>query len=115
VVSHDRAYLERILPMMQDFLRDRLKLSMHPNKISIQTVASGVDFLGWIHFSDHRVLRTATKRRMFSGIAAREGKEETVQSYLGLLSHGNTWKLKQEVQARVAVLRSIQNRAKLQP
>lgn len=80
---------------------------MHPNKISISTVASGVDFLGWIHFPDHRVLRTTTKRRMFSGIAAREGKEETVQSYLGLLSHGNGWKLQQEVRARTAEIREI--------
>jgi retron-type reverse transcriptase len=101
VVSHDRVYLERTLTLMQDFLRDRLKLSMHPNKISISTVASGVDFLGWIHFPNHRVLRTATKRRMFSGIAARERKEETVQSYLGLLSHGNGWKLQQKIKTKI--------------
>ena len=30
-------------------------------KVSIGTLASGVDFLGWAHFPDHRVIRTATK------------------------------------------------------
>ncbi len=105
VVSHDRAYLERVLPLMQDFLRDKLKLFMHPNKISISTVASGVDFLGWVHFPNHRVLRTATKRRMMNGIKAKQGKEETVQSYLGLLSHGNSWKLQQQVKAKTAEIR----------
>ena len=105
VVSHDRVYLERILPLMQDFLRDKLKLTMHPNKISISTVASGVDFLGWVHFPDHRVLRTATKRRMMNGIKAKQGKEETIQSYLGLLSHGNSWKLQQQVKAKTAEIR----------
>ncbi len=101
VISRDRAYLNSILPLMHDFLESKLKLSMHPNKISISTVASGVDFLGWIHFPDHRVLRTATKRRMFRGIEVQQGREETVQSYVGLLSHGNGWKLEQEVLDRM--------------
>jgi len=56
VMSYERTYLEKTLSMMQDFLRDRLKLSMHPNKISISTVALGVDFLGWVHFPNHRIL-----------------------------------------------------------
>ena len=75
------------------FLRDTLKLEMHPNKVSISTFASGVDFLGWVHFSDHRVLRTSTKRRMFRRIDKTDGKKEVVNSYLGLLSHGNAHKL----------------------
>jgi RNA-directed DNA polymerase len=103
VVSNDRPYLDIILPLMQDFLRDILKLSMHPNKISISTVTSGVDFLGWVHFPDHRVLRTTTKRRMFRRINVRQGREETVQSYLGLLRHGNSWKLQQGVLARCTI------------
>lgn len=97
VLSADKVYLESILPQMQDFLGSRLKLSMHPNKISIETVASGGDFLGWVHFPDHQVLRTTTKKRMFRNIKSKDGKEETVQSYLGLISHGNSWKLQQKV------------------
>jgi hypothetical protein len=65
-------------------------VSMHPKKIFISTVVSGVDFLGWVHFPDHRVLRTVTKQRMFKAIKAKRGNEETVQSYLGLLRHGNS-------------------------
>ena len=97
VLSTDKVYLETILPKMQEFLGSKLKLSMHPNKVSIQTVASGVDFLGWVHFPDHQVLRTTTKNRMFRNIQAKDGKEETVRSYIGLMSHGNGWKLKQEI------------------
>ena len=93
VLSHDRTYLLETLPYMKVFLRDQLKLSLHPNKVSISTLASGIDFLGWVHFPDHRVLRTATKRRMFRRIEEMNGKEETVASYRGMLSHGNTHKL----------------------
>lgn len=100
VLSQNRAYLENILPSMQEFLWRMLKLIMHPDKIFIQTVASGVDFLGWVHFPDHRVLRTATKKRMFKNIKIKNGKTETVQSYLGLVSHGNSCKLRQTIQSQ---------------
>jgi len=73
-----------------------LKLTIHPNKIYLKTLASGVDFLGWVHFPYHRVLRTSTKRRMFGRISANR-KEETLNSYLGLLGHGNTHLLKKEI------------------
>src|SRR5579872_297702 len=92
-MSSDKQWLESILPRIQDFLLTRLHLNLHPNKISIKTLASGVDFLGWVNFPDHRVLRTVSKKRMFRGIKIKDGKTETVQSYLGLLSHGNAKKL----------------------
>lgn len=100
-LSHDRQWLESVLPQVRDFLWDELRLNLHPNKISIRTVASGVDFLGWVHFPDHRVLRSTTKRRMFRGIRDKQGKEETVQSYLGLMGHGNTKRLRQQVEEMV--------------
>jgi len=34
---------------------------------------------------------------MFRNIKAKYGKEETVQSYLGLIGHGNSWKLRQSI------------------
>ena len=97
VLSHDKNQLIKTLPYMEVFLRDRLGLALHPNKVSISTCAHGVDFLGWVHFPDHRILRTATKRRMFWRIEKMNRKEETIQSYLGLLSHGNSYTLRQKI------------------
>ena len=82
---------------MEVFLREQLKLTLHPDKVSITTLASGVDFLGWVHFCDHRVLRTTTKKRMFRRIAERQGSGKTVESYLGLLRHGNAGKLRKKI------------------
>lgn len=94
VLSDDKTHLENLIPQIQEFLWNRLRLELHPNKLYIKTVASGVDFLGWVLFPDHRVLRTVTKKRMFRGIQKKQGKEETVQSYLGMTTHGNGYKLK---------------------
>lgn len=96
VMSHDRQVLLELLPKIGEFLSDNLKLSLHPDKVFVKTFASGVDFLGWVHFSDHRVLRTATKNRMFRNLD-REVSKEIIQSYMGLLSHGNGYKLKKLV------------------
>lgn len=100
VISRNRIYLEHILLLMQEFLRDKLKLFIHPNKVSIRTIASGIDFLGWVHFPHHQVLRTTTKKRMFKKIHDSGQRPETVQSYLGLLKHGNSWKLQQKIEDR---------------
>ena len=97
ILSADKKWLEDILPKISNFLGEKLKLSLHPNKVSINTFSSGVDFLGWVNFSDHKVLRTTTKRKMFRNILAQGFKEEVVQSYLGLISHGNTRKIKDKV------------------
>lgn len=96
ILSQDKDYLLEVTPRIVDFLEEHLKLSLHPDKVYIKTFASGVDFLGWIHFPQYRVLRTVTKKRMFKKINLNV-KEGTVQSYLGLLSHGNGYKLQQKL------------------
>ena len=93
VLSQDKSWLEELISKIEDFLEERLRLKLHPDKIYIKTLNSGVDFLGWVHFPDFRVLRTTTKRRMFKRIKENT-KPEIINSYLGLLKHGNTFKLK---------------------
>lgn len=71
-------------------------LALHPQKVFIKTLALGIDFLGWVHFPDHRVLRTVTKRRMIKRIKERKSPE-SLSSYLGFLGHGNTNKLRKQL------------------
>lgn len=93
----DKNHLKDILSKVSEFLETKLKLSLPPNKVFIKTLASGVDFLGWVNFPHHRVLRTTTKRRMFSKLKVSDVGESTIQSYRGMLSHGNGYKLGKEI------------------
>ncbi len=96
-MSADRDWLVSLLPQIRAFLKTRLHLELHPDKVSFSTIASGIDFLGWAHFPDHCVLRTATKRRMLRRIEETNREKNTINSYLGMLSHGNAGKLRQEI------------------
>lgn len=93
IIFHDKTALSAFIRYIVYFLRNELKLELHPDKVFIKTFASGVDFLGWIHFPDHRVLRTVAKRRMLKKLN-QSSNEQTKASYLGLIKHGNTHKLK---------------------
>lgn len=96
ILSENYDWLKNVISESKKFLKEKLKLELHPDKIFIKTLASGVDFLGWVNFPDHRILRTSTKRRMMKRIKTNP-MTETIDSYLGLLSHGNTDKLKKEI------------------
>ncbi len=99
IFSQDKKYLEGMVPKLADFLQTKLKLTLHPEKVFIKTLSSGLDFLGWVHFFDHRVLRTATKRKMFRRLKENQTRE-ALHSYLGLLKHGNAGKIKNSVLSR---------------
>lgn len=92
ILSRDKEGLTQNLQSIGGFLRDILQLELHPQKVSINTFASGVDFLGWVHFPHHRVLRTVTKKRLISRYS-----KLNESSYQGLLSHGDAYGLSQSL------------------
>lgn len=93
ILSQKKDNLVEIVPIIQNFLESKLKFSLHPKKISIKTIASGVDLLGWVHFPSYRILRTSTKKKMYKAIL-NNPSEPVKSSYNGLLSHGNTYKIR---------------------
>ncbi|KKP80066.1 MAG: RNA-directed DNA polymerase [Parcubacteria group bacterium GW2011_GWB1_35_5] len=95
ILSQDKDYLLELIPKIADFLDEELKLILHPNKITLKTFASGVDFLGWVHFPKHRVLRMSTKRRVLRALEESKNLNSLI-SYAGLLSHGNQYQLQTE-------------------
>ena len=93
IFSKDKLELEKLLPRIAEFLQNKLKLELHPDKVYIKTLVSGVDFLGWVHFSDHRTLRNSTKWRIYRKVFDYP-TNKACQSYLGFLHYGNAWKIK---------------------
>ena len=108
IVSDNEDYLKYTLKPIADFLDKKLKLTLHPKKVSIHKLHNGVDYLGYIILPHYRLLRTKTKNRIYRGMKRRvqEHKiekiskntaEQSLQSYLGALSHSNSHKTEEDL------------------
>jgi retron-type reverse transcriptase len=108
IVSDNKDHLSDLIPDIGYFLKQRLQLKLHPKKVTIRKFCQGIDFLGYIILPRYRVLRTKTRQRIFkklskriveykSGVISGETLEQSLQSYLGVLSHANTYKLAQDL------------------
>lgn len=106
VLHEDQRYLESLIPQIGDFLKIRLKMSLHPNKVVIRKYRQGIDFLGYVSFPNHTIMRLKTKKRMIrklrlridelkSGIITQEYFNQCWQSYSGVLIHCNSHKLRE--------------------
>lgn len=100
IFSHDKEALVDLVVPIERFLAEHLQFTLHPDKLFLKTVASGVDFLGWVHFFGHRVLRTTTKKRMFLNIN-KNATPPVLASYCGLLRHGNAQKLRDILSSKI--------------
>lgn len=98
MIHEEKAKLEAIIPKVKAFLSDALALQLHPQKISLRKWHQGIDYLGYVVFPHHVVLRTKTKKRMLKKIRtrweeykeksiSREQFQQSMQSYYGLLRH----------------------------
>lgn len=109
IVDSDKSKLENLLYPINEFLKEQLHLSLHPRKIILRKFGQGIDFLGYVILPHHRTLRTRTKRRMFrklqnrtrsykTGAGSEAAVEASLQSYLGVLSHANTHRIREQLQ-----------------
>jgi len=96
ILSGDKEYLKSLLLKIEEFLQNKLKLTLHEYKVSIKTYASGLDFLGWVHFPYYRQIRATTGRKIIRKLS-RYPKRSAVISYVGLLNHGDTYKLRKRL------------------
>lgn len=109
IIANDKNYLKELLVPIKLFLKEKLKLELHPKKVSITKYNRGVDFLGYVVLPNHIQLRTKTKQRIFKKLKEnvyrfKNGKiteltlQASLKSYLGVLSHANAYRLSEEIQ-----------------
>ena len=108
ILGENKEDLTKLIPLVNNFLKDKLKLTLHSGKIIIRKYHQGVDFLGYVVLPYYRVLRTKTKRRILKKIRKRrqdlqnnliskESFNQSLQSYLGILKHCKGNKIKKEI------------------
>jgi len=108
IVSNDRNYLHRLLPLLEKSLSEQLELFLHLDKILTSPYSVGIDFLGQIVFPHHRIIRAKTRKRIWMklraraelcrvGVITKECAYQSLQSYLGVLSHTDAYGLSENL------------------
>ncbi len=99
--------LNHWIKRIEYFLIDKLKLKLHPDKIILRNLNWGIDFLGYIVLPHYRLPRVKTRKRIFNKLKEKIGSQnfnQSLQSYLGYLSHANSYKIEQELKNQIWVL-----------
>jgi retron-type reverse transcriptase len=107
ILHPDKKYLWRLKEEIGAFLQEHLHLVLN-DKTTVRTADQGIDFCGYRIWPTHRKLRKRTalkmKRRLkylqqayARGEVSFDEVNATVQSYLGLLKHCNSYNLRKKL------------------
>ena len=115
ILSSDQHHLKCLIDKISQFLSANLQLELHPKKVILQKLRKGIDFVGYVFFPHHRLMRTKTKQRMkkrlkktfkqiLEGDLELRTMDQQLQSCLGILSHANQHRLSQALKNAYWVL-----------
>ena len=107
ILHNDKKFLHQTLENISEFLRDKLRLQLN-NKTAIRPVTLGIEFVGYRMWNTHKKLKKQTafkmKKRLkwlskeySEGRVSLESIKAALFSYLGILQHCNTYRLKRKV------------------
>ena len=110
IVSCDRDWLMSLVPQIRDFLKDRLHLDLHMGKTQVIDVRRGVEFLGAYILPYRTYISNESLRRMMEqiegiGNVSKESMYHSVNSWLGVLSHYDSFNIRCEIFMKQRFLR----------
>lgn len=107
ILDNDKERLKEYGRRMTQFLEERLHLNFN-NKTALRPVRVGCEFVGFVIYNDHVILRKSTTLRMkrtlrktrqdyHDNLITFKEANATVQSYLAMLSHVDCKKFKEKL------------------
>ena len=109
ILGETKEYLSELVYLIDKFLKQKLKLTLHSDKIIMKKYHQGIDFLGYVVLPHYRALRIKTKRRMFkkikkkhqdleANLISKKSFNQSLQSYFGVLKHCQGHKIKKKIE-----------------
>ena len=125
ILDFEKKKLHQIKSEIQELLRNKLKLGLHPKKANIFPADKGIDFLGYQTFSlrpygargpegNYRLLRKSTVKRFIKrtkvyqkminkGLLSGKKFNNSLQSWTAYAECGNSWRLRQNLSEKLKV------------
>jgi len=108
ILSNDKQRLESLRSNIDCFLKDHLKLTLHPDKTKIIRLCSGVQLLGFRVFYYYKILKKSNLRRIMmkvrkykeglaDGSLTHEHVHLSLAGWRGYAMMGNTYNLRREI------------------
>ena len=111
ILSEDPAELRHLLAIIEEFLRRELRLELNP-KTTILAAKNGINFVGYIHYKDHKKIRKDARRRLTKLLKAFETGEveveyfdRSIESRFGHMEHADTYNYIRETKKTIEELK----------
>lgn len=108
LLHSSRMQLQEWKYKIDNFLKERLKLELHPDKSKIISLPRGVDFVGFRNFAHFRLLRKRNMRKINRKVYAFKKREKSFNSlqdsYLGWRGYahiGNTYFFREKIKRKI--------------
>ena len=99
ILNNDKNLLENYKERIDIFLKENLRLELHPNKSKILLLNRGISFLGFRNYPYHRLLRKSNIRTMKKRIEQKDYDSlcEFLEGWFSYANHANTYNLRNEI------------------
>ena len=88
ILSDNKQYLHGLLSEIKSYFSERLKLSVKDNYQVFPIASRGIDFVGYVFYHTHTLLRKGIKQNMCR--AVKKNKTKSIPSYMGWAKHCNS-------------------------
>lgn len=111
IVHDDKRRLWEWRDEIATFLANRLKLRLHTRKQVLSPIDTGIDFLGYVVFRDHRRVRSRNVHRIYRNLDRMEqgnfsrNPRSSIASWVGYAKHADTCGLNDQIARRHPFLR----------
>ena len=109
IATKDRGYLVSLIEPIENFLKEHLRLDLHPVKRKIFYSRSGIDFLGYFIKPYYKIIRFGNIKRFLRRINRykkagkwQEKKEQSLAAWMGYAGQGNSYNLLRDIRPRLS-------------
>lgn len=89
ILSSNKTHLHEILAEIKTYLKDNLKLEVKGNYQIFPVESRGIDFVGYVFYHTHTLMRKSIKKRFAKAISKTKNKA-TIAAYYGWAKHCNS-------------------------
>lgn len=115
ILSNSKTDLEKVIVGIDNFLRQKLKLSLNYKKTKLKNIHQGIDFLGYYIKPDYVLARKKVVKRFWSKIRLIQSTQpvdknrlrELTASYFGHFGHANSYFLRKKFEQVIEQINKV--------